>query len=297
MTATSRLRALVLLGLVIGLWGSNWPIMKVGLMDMPPLSFAAARLSLATLVLFVISPRRLKVPAARDVPVVLSVGLLQLFAFMLCMYLALMVVPAGRSAILAYTTPIWVVPMATLWLGERLTWAKALALAIGLAGIGVLFNPAALDWGSAEVLIGNGLLLAAAAAWAITIVHVRGRRWQATPYQLLPWQMLLASLATVCVAFVFESDAVIHWTPRLLVILLYNGILASAFCSWAFNEVARSLPATTTSLGSLGVPVVGLSASAAWLGEPLALSTVLGLVLILSAVALLLRQEVNPPRG
>ena len=296
MTSTSRARALGLLGLVIGLWGSNWPIMKVGLMDMPPLSFAAARLSLATLVLFVISPRRLQVPAARDMPVVLSVGLLQLFAFMLCMYLALMVVPAGRSAILAYTTPIWVVPMATLWLGERITRAKALALAIGLAGIGVLFNPAALDWGSTEVLIGNGLLLVAAAAWAITIVHVRGRRWQATPYQLLPWQMLLASLATVCVAFAFESDAVIHWTPRLIVILLYNGILASAFCSWAFNEVARSLPATTTSLGSLGVPVVGLSASAAWLGEPLALSTVLGLVLILSAVGLLVRQEIGARR-
>lgn len=293
MTATTRPRALGLLCLVIALWGANWPIMKVGLMDMPPLTFAAVRLLLATLTLFAISPRRLQLPAARDLPVVLSVGLLQLFAFMLCMYLALMVVPAGRSAILAYTTPIWVVPMATLWLGERMTPAKALALAIGLAGIGVLFNPAALDWSSRAVLIGNGLLLAAAAAWAITIVHVRGRRWHATPYQLLPWQMLLATLASGCVAFVFEGDAAIHWTPRLIVILLYNGILASAFCSWAFNEVARSLPATTTSLGSLGVPVIGLLASAAWLGEPLAPSTVVGLVLILSAVALLVRHEIG----
>ncbi|HRW59414.1 MAG TPA: DMT family transporter [Defluviicoccus sp.] len=293
MTATTRPRAVGLLCLVIALWGANWPIMKVGLLDMPPLTFAAVRLLLATLTLFVISPRRLKLPAARDLPVVLSVGLLQLFAFMLCMYLALMVVPAGRSAILAYTTPIWVVPMATLWLGERMTPMKALALAIGLAGIGVLFNPAALDWGSRAVLIGNGLLLAAAAAWAITIVHVRGRRWQATPYQLLPWQMLLATLASGWVAFAFEGDATTHWTPRLIVILLYNGILASAFCSWAFNEVARSLPATTTSLGSLGVPVIGLLASAAWLGEPLAPSTVLGLVLILSAVALLVRQEIG----
>ena len=161
MTATTRPRAVGLLCLVIALWGANWPIMKVGLLDMPPLTFAAVRLLLATLTLFVISPRRLKLPAARDLPVVLSVGLLQLFAFMLCMYLALMVVPAGRSAILAYTTPIWVVPMATLWLGERMTPLKALALAIGLAGIGVLFNPAALDWGSRAVLIGNGLLLAA----------------------------------------------------------------------------------------------------------------------------------------
>lgn len=293
MTATTRPRAVGLLCLVIALWGANWPIMKVGLLDMPPLTFAAVRLLLATLTLFAISPRRLKLPAARDLPVVLSVGLLQLFAFMLCMYLALMVVPAGRSAILAYTTPIWVVPMATLWLGERMTPLKALALAIGLAGIGVLFNPAALDWGSRAVLIGNGLLLAAAAAWAITIVHVRGRRWQATPYQLLPWQMLLATLASGWVAFAFEGDVTTHWTPRLIVILLYNGILASAFCSWAFNEVARSLPATTTSLGSLGVPVIGLLASAAWLGEPLAPSTVLGLVLILSAVALLVRQEIG----
>ena len=104
--------------------------------------------------------------------------------------------------------------------------------------------------------------------------------------------MLLGTLASGWVALVFEGDATVHWTPRLIVILLYNGILASAFCSWAFNEVARSLPATTTSLGSLGVPVIGLLASAAWLGEPLAPSTVLGLVLILSAVALLVRQEI-----
>ena len=291
------MRALGLLGLVIALWGSNWPIMKAGLVDLPPLWFATLRLTLATLTLFVIAPRQLRLPAARDLPVVLSVGLLQLFAFMVCMYLALMVVPAGRSAILAYTTPIWVVPMATLWLGERLTRAKGIALAVGLAGVGVLFNPAALDWGSADVLIGNALLLAVAAAWAITIVHVRGRRWQATPFQLLPWQMLLATLATALVALAFEADAAIHWTPRLIVILLYNGILASAFCSWAFNEVARSLPATTTSLGSLGVPVIGLLASAAWLGEPLTLDTVLGLALILGAVGLLVRQEMSSGRN
>jgi drug/metabolite transporter (DMT)-like permease len=257
-------RATILLGLVIVLWGVNWPIIKVGIQHMPPLWFAVARVFLAALcfVALLLATGGLRRPARIDLPVVLSVGLLQVAAFLGLTHFALKFVEAGRSAILAYTTPLWVAPLSALYLRESFTRAKLLAVALGMAGVCVLFNPLAVDYGDHRVLLGNGLLLLSAAAWAAAIVHVRGHRWRASALALMPWQMLLGALVLVPVAAVVEPRPKIDWSPEFLVILLYNGPVASAFCYWAFVTVNRSFSATATALGSLCVPVVGVFASA-----------------------------------
>jgi drug/metabolite transporter (DMT)-like permease len=274
--------AALLLGPVVLLWGVNWPIMKMGLAFMPPLWFAAARVSLATLCFFVLllATGRLRRPPHADMPVVLSVGLLQTAAFLGLTHVALMFVEAGRSAILAYTTPLWVAPLSALFLREHLTRAKLLAVGLGMAGVAVLFNPLDVDYGDHRVLLGNGLLLLSAVVWATAIVHVSGHRWQASPLALMPWQMLLGALVLIPAAMMVEPGPRIDWSPELLAILFYNGPVASAFCYWAFVTVNRSFSATTTALGSLGVPVVGVFASALALGEPLTVAKLAGLVLI-----------------
>src|SRR3546814_12856468 len=101
-------------------------------------------------------------------------------------------VGAGRSAVLAYTTPLWVTPAAIVLLGERPTAFKLLGLALGFAGVAVLFNPLGFDWADPQVLLGNGMLLAAALAWSVAILHIRAHTWDSSPLQLAPWQMLLA---------------------------------------------------------------------------------------------------------
>lgn len=70
-----------------------------------------------------------------------------------------------------------------------------------------------------------------------------------------------------------------------MAVLIYNGPLATAFCFWAMVSVNRALPAITTSLGTLGVPAVGVLTAVLWLGEPLSWSDGLGLVLIVSGLA------------
>jgi drug/metabolite transporter (DMT)-like permease len=294
--AGRRSRAFILLVAIVVLWGVNWPVMKVGLEDMPPLWFAAARLLLGSATLFLTAGRRVALPERADLPVFLSVTFFQLFLFLAFTHLALTVVAPGRSAILAYTTPLWVAPMAWLWLDERLDPPRAAALAAGLLGIAVLFNPLAFDWRSTELVVGNMLLLAAAFAWALAIVHMRGHPWRGTPFAMLPWQMLIAGIGLAAVAFVWETEPV-DWTPRLALILAYNGPIASAFCFWAFVTVARALSATTTAMASLGVPIVGLATSAAWLGEPLTTDKLAGLALIAAAVGWLLHLEAAAPAG
>ena len=278
--------ALWLLAAVVVLWGANWPVMKVGLQYLPPLSFAAARMVLGGLTLAVVAAAagRLSVPHREDWPLVLSVGAIQMGAFLGLVTAGLQFVPAGRSAILAYTTSIWVVPLAALVLRERLRGLRLGGFLLGMAGVAVLFNPLGFDWSDPQVLLGNGLLLLAALLWAVLIVQVRGYRTRGSPLTLGPWQFAVAAAVLLPVALVLEWDHPVDWGPELAVILLYNGPLATAFCFWAMITVTRALPAVTTSLSSLGVPAFGMAAAALAIGEPVTFTNLAGLGFILAGV-------------
>src|SRR5512144_759651 len=124
---------------------------------MPPLWFAVARILLAALcfVALLLAAGGLRRPSRADLPVVLSVGVLQIAAFLGLTHFALKFVEAGRSAILAYTTPLWVAPLSALYLREPLTKVRLLAVGLGMSGVGVLFNPLAVDYGNHRALLGK----------------------------------------------------------------------------------------------------------------------------------------------
>lgn len=278
--------ALILLGFVIMLWGANWPVMKVGLQFISPLRFATARMMMGAVILFGVAAllSELRWPNRQDWPIVLAVGTLQMAAFMALTTVALQFVPAGRSAILAYTTPLWVTPLAIHLLGERLSRLKLYGLLCGLGGVVVLFNPLGFDWRDPHVLLGNGLLLTAALTWALLIVQVRRHHWQGSPLSLAPWQFTVAAMLLAPLALIFEADRPWRWSNELGWVLFYNGPLATAFCFWAMLTINRALPAITTSLGSLGVPAFGLLVSTLALGEPVTITNVLGFLLIAGGV-------------
>lgn len=285
--------ALLLLGIVILLWGVNWPIMKSGLESIGPFTFAASRMVLGGITMFIVAALtgNLAWPHRRDWPVVISVGLIQLAAFIGMATFALQYVPAGRSSILAYTTPLWVLPISFLLLREAVNGWKLVGFLLGLAGIVVMFNPATFDWSDPDVLLGNGTLMFAAMLWAVLIVQIRGHRWHGTPLSLIPWQFAVATVALVPVALYLESGNPIQWSGELWATLLYNGPVATGFCTWAIVTITRALPALTTSLGTLGVPVTGMVASAIVLGEPITGSNLGGLLLIVGGLALLAISE------
>lgn len=285
--------ALTVLAVMIVVWGINWPVMKIGLRDIAPLQFAFVRFASGAVCLFAVLAvtGRLKLPGRRDWPVLASVGLIQMGLFLSLVNVALQFVDAGRSAILAYTSPLWVVPLALVFLGEKLNTGKAIGLVAGLVGIVVLFNPAGFDWGDPDTVLGNGLLMLAALSWACVIVQLRGHDWNLGPLQLAPWQLTLAAVPVGVLALIFESDRAVTWTPSLWAVLAYNGPVATAFAFWAAVHVSRALPAISSSIGFLGVPVVGYLASAAVLGETIALTTGGGLVLIVVGVGVVMLSE------
>lgn len=104
----------LLLVIVILIWGISWPMNKIGLEYMSPLLFATGRLIIATVSMFliVIFTKNFIWPTRQDLPIILTIGLLQMGIFVLLINIGLHFVEAGRSSILVYTTPIWVTPIA-----------------------------------------------------------------------------------------------------------------------------------------------------------------------------------------
>lgn len=282
-----RRQALSLLIVVVLAWGFTWIVSKLLLQYMTPIWAVAARsvVGAAALLALGLALRRVAWPVRADIPVILSVGLLHMGAFAALVSLGLQYVPAGRSVVLAYTTPLWVIPAARVFLGEPIGRGRQLGLALGLLGLAVIFNPLAFDWDNREAVFGNGLVLLAALCWAANIVYVRAHRWVTPPFELAFWQALLASGVLAAVAWAAEGAPRVVWHADLAWLLGYGGVFGIAVAYWAAVNVNRSLPAGVTAIGLLGVPVVGLLCSAAMLHEPLTLPLSLGMAFIVGGIA------------
>jgi drug/metabolite transporter (DMT)-like permease len=273
---------------VVIAWGLTWPVNKVLLESLSPLWMMALRSAIAAIALFVIAIAlgRLALPPLGDVPVLLSITLLHMVGFAVLAAWGLQLVPTGRSVVLAYTTPLWVIPGAVLFLRERLTVRRMTGVALGLLGLVVLFNPRAFDWASRDAILGNGAIIAAAILWAASILHIRGHRWHSTPFDLVPWEMLLATAILTPMAVVVSGPLTTEWNGRLVALLLYAGVPGTAVGYWATAMASRNLPAVTTALGLLTTPVVSIAVATIWLGEPLALPLIAALALILAGIAI-----------
>ncbi|MEA2813276.1 MAG: hypothetical protein QOI93_973 [Rhodospirillaceae bacterium] len=291
--------ALLLFAVVVLAWGFNWPVTKMIVHSISPLWTAALRSLIATVALLCLlsAQGNLIIPRRGDLPVVFGIALPHMVAFSSLVAIGIQFVPAGRAIVLGYTTPLWVIPAARLFLGEPITRRHLMGGGVAFAGLALMFNPAAFDWGDGRALLGNGLLLLAASCWAVSIVYVRAHRWISTPFQLVFWEALLASFLLALLAILFDGIPHIEWTPRLSLLLLYGGLVGNALAYWAIAMVNRSLPAATTSLGLLATPVVGTLSAAIVLGEPIGPTLLCAMALIVSGIALGTMAHSPSPRG
>src|SRR5512140_1473228 len=147
---SSRARTYLLLVCLALIWGAHWPLTKIALRDWPPFTYGVARIvvGLAAFVAVQAARGRLKLPDRRDWTVLLSVGLGQMASAIVLMNLALSQIEAGRSSILAYTTPLWVVIVGLAAMRGVGSARQLVGLIVGLLGIGLLINPLAIDWGA-----------------------------------------------------------------------------------------------------------------------------------------------------
>ena len=288
MTSSARHQGILALIIVVLAWGLTWPVNKVVLLSLSPLWAVTLRSAIATVALFALTAWRGRVtlPPREDLPVLVSITLLHMVGFNLLASWGLGLVPTGPSVVLAYTTPLWVTPGAALFLREPLTSRRLIGTLVGLTGLAALFNPFTFDWSDRAVVLGHLAILTGALLWAASILHIRAHRWRSTPFALIPWETLLATVLLTPIALTIEPQLQVDWSPSFILLLLYLGIAGTAVAYWAVATASRLLPAVTTSLSLLATPVVSTITAMLWLGEPLTISLVAAIALVLGGVAI-----------
>jgi len=269
------------------IWGSTWLFIKIGLEDLPPLSFAGLRFVLAVVILStVVAARRAPLPRARaDWLLIVSTGLLA-FAFNYgLLFWGEQHVSSGLAALLQATIPVFGLLIAHLHLpGERLTWGKMAGVLLGVAGVGIVFSnqlevagPMAL-WGSAAI-VGGAVFV----AYANVLVKARGGHLD--PALLAAGQMGCGLVPLLVVGRLTEGSPFdFHWTARAVASLLYLTVVGSVVAFLLFYWLVRNMDVTKTMLIALVTPLFAVLLGMAVLGERLTWRTLAGGALIMSGI-------------
>ncbi|MGE5170536.1 MAG: DMT family transporter [Rudaea sp.] len=275
-------------------WGCNWPVLKMGVTELAPLTFRALTLPFAAMGLLLVtrlSGDSIRIPRALW-PRVGALALFNIAGWNGFVLFGVQQLPAGRSSILAYTMPIWATLIAAFVLRERLSPRKLVGLGLGTAGMAVLLGEQAAQLRAAPT--GALLILIAAIMWAIGTVLLR--KWQpAVPQNALSgWMMLLGWLPLALVAPLFDpqplASALSGLSGRAWFAIAYNIFLAGTLAHWAWFTLARTLPVAVSSLSSLPVPVVGVISGIVLLGEHPGAQEWIALALVVAALFTVLFQ-------
>lgn len=273
--------ALILLAVI---WGYNWVVMKKSLVYMGPFDFNAFRMSLGGILLILIMRWRGMPVRPKAVPLTILLGLTQTAAGTGLILWALVSGGAGKTSILVYTMPFWILIFAWPVLSEKIRGLNWFPVAAAFAGMVLLLEP----WSLKSTLFSEILAVVAGMFWAVgaIIIKVMQKKPDFDFVSATAWQFIYGSVPLVAVALLVPQPPV-QWSRYLILALLYNTVLVCSFAFLLWTYIMKRLPAGVAGMGTLAVPVIGVGASLIELGErPDPLET-LGMALILIALSIL----------
>jgi len=247
----------LLLALTLG-WGFNWPMIKLALSEMPVLVFRSVCLLGGAAGLFSIAAYArfpLRVPRGQWRRL-LPIALFNITVWNLCIVYGIGFMSSGRAAILAYTMPLWSVPLSAWWLNERITLRRMAGMCLGMGAMLLLLSNEMQAMQAAPK--GALLIIAGAVSWAIGTVMMKRYPIDLPVTSLTAWQMLLGGIPIYAGALFLDLDRVQPLSFWPAVALVYNVLVSFVFCQWAWFKIATSVPVGVSSLSTLMIPVVGV---------------------------------------
>ena len=247
----------VLVALTLG-WGFNWPMIKLALSELPVLSFRSVCLLGGAAGLFAIAAYArlpLRVPRGQWGRLLL-ISLFNITVWNVCIVYGIGYMSSGRAAILAYTMPLWSVPLSAWWLNERITARRLLGVGLGMGAMLLLV------WNEMQAVQaapkGTLLIMAGAFSWAIGTVMMKRYPVDLPVTALTAWQLLLGGIPIYAAALALELHSPHPLTLWPAVALAYNVLIAFIFCHWAWFKIVTAVPVGVSSLSTLMIPVVGV---------------------------------------
>lgn len=272
---------LIVLSLI---WGCNWVVVKQALAFSGPFTFGMIRALIAGAGLFLITAWLGRPLSPGSFLGAALLGLLQTTGFFGFSTWALVAGGAGKTAVLVYTMPFWLLVLAGPVFGEKMHRWQWYAVGIAFAGIIFLFHP----WQeqperfSAFLAVLAGLSWALAGAWNKYLRSVV----QVDLFALNAWQLVIGSFPLLFISLLLEPEP-IAWTPFFIGAVAYNAVLATAVAWSLWFFALQEMPAGIAGLGTLATPALGVLSAWFFLGEIPVLWEVIGMILIFSGLAII----------
>jgi len=272
------------------IWGSTWIFIKIGLQDLPPITFAVARFLAAVLLLApVIVIGKLPLPRTRaEWKLIAFTGVLQFSVNYSTVFWAEQYITSGLAAVLqAMITPFGLLLAWVFLPAERITKLKVMAVGIGLLGVAVIFldhlkidNMMAFA-GSAAIVVG-----AYAAAQASILLKARGSSLH--PASLV-WSQMICGLPLIIIyALIAEGNPLsFNWTTSAVLCVLYLTVAGTIAAFWLYYWLLNRIESTRAMMISLVTPLLAVIIGAIVLGETLPPQTTIGGVLIIGSIGLI----------
>lgn len=283
------------LALIVLSWGTNYPLMKLALDHVSPLGFATFRIVggavfLGLLVLAAHHGRLLPPPEERWLLGV--VGVLQYAAVLAPAGMALHWLPPGRTVTIVYTMPIWAALFDFLIMRNRLCGLQWTGISISLVGLLLFLAPGVVDWSNGGAHTGITLAFVAAASWALGAVIYGSRRWRSSLLCQAFWQLAVAGTVLCGFVALTEFPPQVQFSPKLILILLWNWLVPVSIGVWAWGRVLENMPASIASQALLCTPLVGIGLSAMLFEETLPPVFAMSALLIMLGAGLALLRPV-----
>ncbi|PYS89147.1 MAG: hypothetical protein DMF64_18485 [Acidobacteria bacterium] len=271
------------------IWGSTWLFIKLGLEDLPPISFAGIRFVIAAAILSaVVFIRRVQWPRARrDWLLIIITGVLAFALNYGLLFWGEERTSSGLAAILQTIIPVFGLVIAHYYLpAEQITWTKLGGVLLGIAGVALIFSDQ-LHGEGAAALAGSAAIVVGAFCVAYSNVLVKARGGALDPAVLAAGQMACGFVPLLIVGYWREGSPLkFHWTPLAVVSLFYLALVGSCAAFLLFYWLVRHMDVTKTMLISLVTPIIAISLGMVWLHERLTWRIVIGGAGIMAGIAL-----------
>ncbi|HEX6042726.1 DMT family transporter [Longimicrobium sp.] len=238
------------------LWGLLGPVTRIALdegMDAVEVAVWRALLAAGIFAVHAVVIRRVRLER-RDLPSVIAFGVVGVAGLLACYSRAVETGGAALAAILLYTAPVWVAVLSALFLGERMTGRKLLALAVATAGVagiaatsgdgGIRLTPAALGWG-----------LASGVAYAL--YYLFGKRY----FDKYPTATLFIYALPVGAIAMLPMARWTHKTPAAWGALVFLAVVSTYLAYLFYSAGLRRVEATRASTVATVEPVVAAVAA------------------------------------
>lgn len=273
------------LAVTIITWASSFPAIKAATPDFGPGALALLRFVVASAVVAgIATTHRVRFPAARDLPMVLALGVLSTVVYQVALNAGERGTTAGAASIVSNSAPLFTTVFAMIFLREQPRIRTWIGMAIGFGGVCLVVAGESI--GEPAINRGALLVLAAALSWSLWFVLQKQMLNRYHPLELTcygVWSGTIVLLALFTPSLVADLPTA---TPSAILTAIYLGVASTgvAYATWAY--VLSRFPVSRATAFLYLTPVVSVGISWIWLHELPRVMTLVGGGIVLTGVAL-----------